>query len=479
MRLATLRTIFRKEFLELRREPWLCGGLVLLLVLLSVGLWRGDREYRQWAARQQRLQAEAREDWLQQESRSAHEATHHGTSVYKVFSPLGAFDPGVQDLLGTQVRLESHKQQPMTDPPREEWNDPLRFQVSSPALLIQAVLPFFVILLTFSAVSREREQGTLPLVLSQGGTWRSFIVGKMAAFLAMAAVVLIPLAAYLVLTLWRMPVLAGISGDNFTLRVLGLAVGSLLFLAGWSFLSLAVSARVASSRLALIVLLGLWTGMVVIVPRVAVQMAERSAPLPDPRELLQQEQDALQFGEAGEHAYTRLYEELEQQLLKKHNVEHADDLPLNLAGAQLIAAEEFTDRLHDETRLKLERLYARQDRSVRQLSLLSPYLAMRTVSMGLAGTDRLHHESFQRAAEMYRRELVRTMNEYDMALEKPLEVEAGPEVWGLVPSFGYDFPAAGDVLQGLSLQWLMLWGWFLLTALAALTSPRDVLQRGS
>lgn len=316
------------------------------------GIMGGERRFRELAAVQQTLQEEARRDWMEQDSPDAHTATHQGTFVYKRFSPLMAFDPGVEGLLGTKLRLESHQQQAMTDPLQMELIDPLQFDVSTPALLMQVVLPFFMILLTFSAVSREWEQGTLPLVLSTGQSWRVFVLGKMFAFLAMSLLVVIPLGLFLLGNLWRMHHIAGMSAGNFTLRTLSLAVCCLLYLAGWSFLSLAISARAGSSRQALIILLSLWTFVVVLVPRAAVHVAEWAAPLPSLEEVERDRQDAVEYGDNGEHAYTKLYAELEAELLRKHGVSDPEDLPLNLTGAQLLAAENLTDRIYDESRAR-------------------------------------------------------------------------------------------------------------------------------
>lgn len=178
---------------------------------------------------------------------------------------------------------------------------------------------------------------------------------------------------------------------------------------------MAVSARSASSRVALIVLLALWTGWIVVIPRVMTHLADLSVPLPDVYQVERQKNDAVSYGEEGEHAFRRVYENLERELLKKYNVERLEDLPVNLEGEKLLAAESYTDRVYDEVMSGVERIYAQQDRYVKNFMLVSPYLAMRSVSMSLSGADRLHHEYFYRAAENYRRTLVKTMNEFEAA----------------------------------------------------------------
>ncbi|MCA8984652.1 MAG: hypothetical protein KDA76_12875, partial [Planctomycetaceae bacterium] len=66
MQMTVVLTILWKELREHLREPWLCVGVLVLLVLLTAGLWGGERRFRELAAVQQTLQEEARRDWMEQ-----------------------------------------------------------------------------------------------------------------------------------------------------------------------------------------------------------------------------------------------------------------------------------------------------------------------------------------------------------------------------------------------------------------------------
>lgn len=99
---------------------------------------------------------------------------------------------------------------------------------------------------------------------------------------------------------------------------------------------------------------------------------------------------------------------------------------------------------------------------MRQLSsVVAPLLAVQSLSMGLAGTDFAQHRDFSQAAELYRRSLVKKMND-DLAVngaEAGYGYRAGPELWGSVPDFDYRAPSVGWVLanQGPSAAILLLW----------------------
>lgn len=488
-------TILKKELRQLFRDRWLCGGVVLLVVLVLVSLGAGIGSYMDVAARQQALQQAARQDWLAQDSATGHSATHHGTSLYKVFSPLFAFDAGSDAALGTTVRVESHHPFPMTERLAVGNVHPLNFDVSTPALLLQLVFPLLIILLTFSAVSGERDQGTLPLVLSSGVTWRGWMLAKMGVSLTLLAAVLFVPLAWLVMWCVRITPLSGISTADLMRRVAPLAVCTLLFLGGWSFLSLAVSARVVSSKMSLIILLACWAGWSIVIPRLAVEFAQQRVPLPLADDLDREREEMAQYGHEGGSVYHKLRGDVDEKYMKEYGVGSAEELPLKMSALYLTAVEDFTDQIYDEQVARLDRAFVAQDRFVDAASWVSPYLAMRSLSTAFSGTDRIHHQAFYQAVEQYRRKLVRILNEYDahnLTKERPRpegerkRVDAGmlpagyiarekpgPDVWASVPPFEYHFPKIEIAAQRLWGPLVVLLAWFLGTGFWATRTPRS------
>lgn len=488
------RTILRKELRQLMRDPWLCGGLVLFIIFVLASLLSGIGAYRELSTEQQSLQEAARADWLSQDSATGHSATHYGTSLYKVFSPLFAFDTGSDPALGTTVRVESHNPLPMTEPLSSGNVHPINFDVSTPALLLQLVFPLLVILLTFSAVSGEREQGTLPLVLSSGVTWRRWMLAKMGVALTLLTLMLLVPMAGLASWAWGNLALAGLSTSDLLSRVAPMTLCMLLFLGGWSFLSLAVSARASSSKMSLIVLLALWAGWSIVIPRLAVELAQQLVPLPLADDLDREREEMAQYGHEGGSIYHKLKDGVAEKYMKEYGVSSAEDLPLKMSALYLTAVEEFTDQIYDEQATKVDRLFSSQDRFVDAASWVSPYLAIRSLSTSFAGTDRVHHQEFYHAVEQYRRKLVRILNDYDahnltkeksnpdagqprvnvgmlpagyVAREKP-----GPEVWASVPAFEYRFPTIDVETNRLGAPLVVLLVWFLGTGFWATIAPR-------
>ncbi|HYP12394.1 MAG TPA: DUF3526 domain-containing protein, partial [Bryobacteraceae bacterium] len=150
-------------------------------------------------------------------------------------------------------------------------------------------------------------------------------------------------------------------------------------------------------------------------------------------------------------------------LLKKYNVDSVDKLPVDFNGLRMQEGEEYGNRVFDKHFTALWETYERQRRVHELASMLAPSLAIRSISMGLSGTDFLQHSHFARAAEEYRRLINREMN-MDLAYHaKGKQVYmAGPALWEKIPDFNYTAPQLGWVLahQTASFTMLVLWAGF-------------------
>ena len=128
---------------------------------------------------------------------------------------------------------------------------------------------------------------------------------------------------------------------------------------------------------------------------------------------------------------------LTESLLAEHGVERVEDLPLNEVGVYLQESEEFGNRIFDRNYGALWDTFERQGLVHEALAAAAPLLAVRTLSMGLAGTDVEQHRHFATAAEAYRRDLMRRMNGDLAENSRTGELyTAGPDLWPRVPPHG-------------------------------------------
>jgi len=479
MEMRMVRLVAVNELRQWRRHRWLLVALVLFLLLEAGLCWQTFRELSDQRLSQRDQQQSAREAWLSQTTTNAHMATHRGTTLFKVPSPLDGFDPGVDPALGTSLHIEAHRPGEMAPPPTDDQISLLKFDASTPALLMQMVFPLIVILLAHAGVSGEREQGTLRLIQSLGAKWPTWVGGKLLAIGIVNTMALVPVA----FLLGKIAFLSDFSPDmtffNVIVRSSTLGMTLWLYLLGWGAFSLGISARAASSRAALILLLLLWSGWTVIIPRIALDVAQAKVPLPTSEEIHDRQHKVLAQSDAGSSELKRRLDDLQQRLLKEHGVERLRDLPFSFAGAKMMEIEKYTDEQFERIQTDLNARFARQDRIVEWFESFSPYLAVRAVSMAFAGTDRRHHEAFLIAAEEYRRDLVRTMNLADTQNRQPgSSSEEKRAFWGQVPPFQYTFPEGTRVAQVAAWPLAMLLIWIGVSFLLALIPPSQRAGKG-
>jgi ABC-2 type transport system permease protein len=462
-----IRTIARKEWVDLTRDGRFRGAAVLVFLLAAVGLVSGALHLGTVRAEREQARRVTRAQWLEQGEKNPHSAAHYGVWAFKPESPLAAFDPGLEPYTGVAVYLEAHKQNPARYRPVADATAAARFGELSGAGVLQLLVPLLVILLTFSAFTAEREAGTLRLLLSTGVDRRRLVLGKALGVSLALALLLVPLLLVAAGVLLADPAARGM--DTLA-RGAGLVLGHGLYLGGFVFLGLAVSAWAPSSRLALLVLLGLWMANGLLVPRLASEVARAWAPVPTAETYARQVAEDYEKGIDGHDPADQRVAALEKQVLARYGVASKEQLPVNFAGLALQEGEEYNNTVNDKHQGGLWATWRRQESVHRAFSLAAPLLAVRALSSGLAGTDLASHVHFSRQAEDYRRMLVKHMN---LALAERSRTgdpgyKAGPELWREVPELRPTTPSWREAFSAQGPSLALLAGWFLLTAMLAL-----------
>ena len=459
-----IRRIARKEFTDMMRDGrfrW-CSILVgsLLLVSLAHGWVQAQKAHQEHTA----AQATAREHWETQGEKNPHSAAHYGVYAFKPRLALSFVDEGVDPFTGTSVWLEAHRQNDFLLRPAQDATAAQRIGALTAAQMLQHLVPLLIILLTFGAFASERERGTLRQLLATGVGWMELAVGKALGTSGALALLLVPAAlvgAAALVVANPGPVASPVARG----AVLGCVY--LAYFIAFLALSLAVSARAKSARTALVFLLAVWVVNGLVATRVAVDLSKWLYPTPSALEFARTMEREMAAG-AEDIAPPDMIESNER-LLAEHGVERVEDLPINAVGVYLQESEEFANRIFDRNYGALWDTFERQSLLQEALAAAAPLIAVRTLSMGLAGTDVEQHRHFATAAEAYRRDLMRRMNG-DMtqnSLTGDFSYAAGAELWESVPPLEYAAPPLGWVLGNRFLSLAVLGAWLAGAILAA------------
>lgn len=445
-----IRLIARKDFMEFRRDGRLywAGGVVVLLLLtaLAVGVQR------QHEVNAERIAAQDLDyhDWVHQDERHPHDAAHQGMHVFKPEPPLSMVDPGINPYAGATVWLQAHRQSEVKFRPAQDATGLQRFGDLSAAWVLQVLGPLFVIVLGFNAFAGEREQGTLRQTMSIGIAPLQLLWGKALAIGGCLLLLLAP-AALVAMAAVLSGAESGARLDSL-LRLGWLGLGYTFYFGIFIFLVLAVSYIASSTRMALIVLLGIWIAVVLMAPRIISDFSRVVFPSPSKFEFSTKLSDDLTA-------------EYERAWIKNFGVttRWGTDLPLDKWGVALQVDDHASYGVLDRHYGKLWETFDQQKRMQEWAGILVPLLAVRSFSMGMAGTDLAHHREFTQAAERHRRLLQDAMSEDLVEHADPLgdrhfDYQAGPDLWATVPPFRYATP---------TISWALRYNWLSIAVLLA------------
>jgi len=381
---------------------------------------------------------------------------------------LAMVDTGIDPYMGVAVWLEAHKQNDFKFRPAQDRTAVQRFGEMTGAEVLQVLLPLFIVLMTFAAFAGEREQGTFRQLLSLGVSRRDLALGKALGVAAALGLVLVPATVLAVVALaWSSDtgLVSGDPGRGVLLAAVYLAYFALLIA-----LSLAVSARARSSRLALVVLLTFWFANSLVASRAASDLAGWLYPTPSAIEF----QKAMESDLNNEDEMRARLDKRRSEVFRQYNVDNVDALPIAFTGISMQEGEEHANEVFDEHFGRLFDRYEQQNRVYQLGGVVAPLLSVRALSMGLAGTDFQQHRHFTVAAESYRRDIQRLMNGDIAANQKKGQVYLADEtLWAQVPAFEYTAPETGWVLGhytlsiGVLLAWTIVAGVFMINSATA------------
>jgi ABC-2 type transport system permease protein len=394
--------IARAEWRLLLRNRVAVLGLALTLGLAVVAALTSWQQRSAVQAERERHQHAMDHAFEAQPDRHPHRMVHYGHFAFRTLNPLAAFDPGTDAFTGYTLFLEGHRQNSANFGEARQSSLLLRFGQLSPALVLQLLAPLLLVFIGHGVIAREREAGTLRLLLAQGLPAGPLLAGKGLALAGVAALLWLPAALALLA--------AGSVAGAPALLAAALALAYAAWLALWVLGVLLASSLLPRPRDALLVLLAIWALGSVVAPRLAAEWASQRQPLPTRIETdLTIQRELAQLGNSHNAADTR-FGEFRRQVLAEHGVSRIEDLPVNYKGLVAMEGERQTSELFDRYAAEGFVRQQAQTQLVDSLAWLSPVLALRRVSMALAGTDLAAYQRFLDQAEQHRYTLVQALN---------------------------------------------------------------------
>lgn len=386
-------------------------GVCALLILIA--FFMGARNYN---AAQSEFEASRIENLKQLDGLTTDEWYRVQPRIFLPPEPLAALVSGVSNDVGRTITVTGRGELNAED---SRYNDvPIYavFRLLDLEFIFTIVLSLFAILFAYDAVNGEKERGTLRLAFANAVPRDTYILGKLTgSFLALAIPLLIPiLLGSLLLPILGVPMEA----EDWS-RLALVVVAGMLYFGVFLTLSVFVSSVTQRSASAFLMLLVIWIGAVMILPRAAVLFAGRAVEVPSVDEIAYQkrqmraqffEEDMqrlaestsgmnfsagggamrMSFSSSGEDAaeQARRQQQAIQDFMQKQN---------ELADERTRKMDEFSGKLNEERRNR----QLQQEKLAFNLARVSPSSSFSLAAMNLAGTSLTLQERFLEAAKSY------------------------------------------------------------------------------
>ena len=145
---------------------------LLIVVILGTVQNKNQQIYRTKAQDHIRMQ------WENLDEMNPHRAAHYGSYAFKPLNTLNSMDSGVDDITGNVIKLEGHIQNEIVYSDASQSQTISKFGKLKSSLILQYVIPLFLIFLSFNSMSNERDSKRLKLLLFQGVSLPKLVLAK-------------------------------------------------------------------------------------------------------------------------------------------------------------------------------------------------------------------------------------------------------------------------------------------------------------
>lgn len=448
-----IRLAFRERIIV-----FLC---VVIILLLGFSLFAGFKSYQLQKQILINTQNEKREEWHNLGDKHPLNAAHYGAFALKPKTILGLFGFVPNTYTGISVYSEAHNEYEFKSRSGQDYSSVVGYGGLSTSMVIQVLLPLFVIFLSFSSYIRERKSRMLKLMMSKGVSAHVIVWGRALAYCTILLIILLPFFIGLML-------MAGSAVNIDSIPDSG--IRSVLLIGAYViylFLVVAITVYVSmrlTGRNALLTLMTAWAFFVLLMPKTVVNLSESLYPLPAIEEFKAQiEQSKLNGLDGKTPPYVRR-EELKKEYLRKYGVGSIERLPFDFDRVSVLAEIDYDNLIYDYHLEGIRTIFKKQDRLSSLAGILNPLIATQRLSMSLSGTDFHTLDHLERAVEDYRRMLVKQMNSYTN-YDEFYESDAGMDFFVDTEDFAYQIPAFQSALKPYYLELISLLVWVIFVIL--------------
>ncbi len=292
---------------------------------------------------------------------------------------------------------------------KERESDALSLYSPDLTFVVQFLLSFFAIVLTFNAVTSEKERGTLRLVFSNP-VKRAYLIST--KYLCALATVALPLVFGLVVALILLNLLKVISFSfGLFLDFILFFLISLFYISFFILLGISCSAATHSSKNSLVLCLLFWILLVVILPKSAgLLLSLKSLDVPTEKQI-------QEFAEKSEREVWNRHKG--EDIVTRTGQDESTKLNVRIRNEAEKARQEVFDFY---IRKKIAAVSA-----LRRINFVSPSSLLEYSASSLAGTGLFHFQNLWTQVKQYQTEFIEFFKREDMKDEESFHLYFHPD----------------------------------------------------
>ena len=396
-----LSLFIQKELKNIIQSPKFTATFVVCTVLIITSVFIGIKEYEDSV-----LQYEANKQIVQEDARQASGWHRIRNIAHRTPSPMQIFVSGLHFDVGRLSRISTFDEVKLTRSPYSDEPIFAIFRFIDFAFIVQIVLSLFAILFTYDAINGERESGTLKLAFANSVSRVQYLLGK---FIGIWIGLVVPLLIPILIGLLMIMVFnVDLQPEDWT-RIISLIGLSILYITLFIGLGLLVSSLTRSSALSFLLLLVIWIGSVMIVPRAGVIAAGQIVPVESIAQL-EAQQEAFrkarwdEWGEQSGKRWQQRSQEMEG-MDEAERQEYRDEKEWEWLEQDDADRKQVQTDITENNRRLLEGALNKkkeQERYAFSFARLSPASSFRLAAMNLAGTDINMKNRYEESMRSYR-----------------------------------------------------------------------------
>ena len=449
--------IIINEWKNLIRDRLFFYSTIFFVLSLLLVVWMGILQQENQQQSQSEAQKHVRKQWENLEAMNPHRAAHYGSFAFKPLNILNAMDGGINDITGNVLQLEGHVQNEVIYSESSQALSISKFGKLKSSLILQYVIPLFLIFLSFGSMSKEKETQRIRLLILQGASIEKLVNAKSISVWMYGLFLLI-------VTVTIQSIFGSTNPEIFKrLAYILLSYGLYYFII--TSLSIYLSATLKDKTSALSSILAIWILWTIFLPKIWGNAVEKVHVLPDRKTFKEDMRAERNQGIDGHNPYDKRREELKNKYLAEYQVDSLSQLPINFDGIVMQADEEYGNLVWDKHFGSNYSIMQKQKSLYQFSGLLNPFASLQSASMGFCGTDMIHHLDFLKKAEDYRRVLIKALNDkhaYGGSKTGDWKWTVDSEFFKSVQGFTYETPRISNHLNHYLIDLLFLFFWALL-----------------